>query len=118
MKPIKLKKIKTIEEIYYKIKEKAILICPIGMFYYIRFDDKKYDWTSYILDFHDKNDEENIKKMYEISKKEDFYAFLNSKKGMEFYEKNKKAIHQELAVFIAHNAGFSKPEIEKLLNIE
>ena len=94
----------TIEQIYHKIKSESEL--PVGMLMYITYTKNNgFDGGNNIcIDF--KSDKESIDKLKEISNKEYFYAFWNSKKDKKFYNDNKKVIINTYTNMVLQNAGY------------
>jgi len=95
----------TIKSIYRNIKVTSGL--PVAIIKFITYKNNKYELgNTLFLNFHD--DGENIKKMRLVSKSDGFYAFVNSKKGEKFIEKNKEAISRAYCNMVLQNAGYGK----------
>ncbi len=69
----------TTREIYLKLKEKHLPICPVANIFYAQFNMKPY---ILFIDFH--NDEESINKMIEVENKPNFYRWCTEEESETF----------------------------------
>jgi hypothetical protein len=80
---------KSVNEFYYKLKEKSEL--PIGIINFIIIDDVGYHFGKNIwIDYN--NDKDSILALTKVTKRNDFFTFVESEEGIQFINENYESL--------------------------